>query len=483
MKALPYVAYNSVLLLLSPLVGGYLAERYVSGKSRPGWRERWGRLPDALTGKPDDRATSSAAVQPPGHPRRVWIHAVSAGEVVAAVPIMRELRARLPDYELVFSVITPAGYEMAEQQAAKYVDAIFYAPFDFPWVVRRVVRALRPRVYVSLESELWPNLLYELKRQNAATVLVNGRISDKNFARVRKYGGALFRWMLGNMDRLLMQSPSDAERVALLAGKGNAKKIKGRREQEEEQESGRIAVVGNSKFDQAIARLDTEAVSNLRRDLKLPHAAPVFVAGSTRSPEEEAQVFAAYQTMQTEIADLCLLVAPRHIERAGEVAEAMRHAGLQPVLRTELDSIAAPLQHLVLNTMGELANVYAVAAIAFVGNSFAPVNKGGGQNLLQPLAHGKPVLFGPKNSDDPRRSRPDKKRGRRLSGRKWRGTCPTGTALAARFGIAARHRTQGAGTDRCQPGRVGPLRRSDCGAGGKSEINREWKGIERRRER
>ena len=335
---------------------------------------------------------------------RIWVHAVSAGEVVAAVPILRELRELLPTHDLLFSTTTPAGHEMAEQQAKAYIDGLFYSPFDLPWVTRRVVETIRPQVFVSLESELWPNLLHELKRQGCRTVMVNGRISEQSYRRSRKFAHSLFRWMLGNMDRLLMQSAPDAQRILEL-GQLNA--------------PDKIMVVGNSKFDQKIARLDEEQCRELRRNLHLPETAPVFVAGSTRSAEEEAQVIAAYQTMLAQVPDLCLIIAPRQIDRAPELAAAMQSAGLSPVLRSEMqekkkrrkeeektgesqssteraEHLIPNTQHLILNTMGELADVYAVATIAFVGNSFAPVVKGGGQNLLQPLAHGKPVLFGPR---------------------------------------------------------------------------------------
>jgi 3-deoxy-D-manno-octulosonic-acid transferase len=357
------------MLLCWPLVALYLLQRYVSGKSRPGWWERWGRLPEAVRW------------QSGGRPR-IWIHAVSAGEVVAAVPILRELRARLPEYDLLLSVITPNGHQMAREQAARYVDAIFYFPFDLPGVTQRVVRAIRPQVFASLESELWPNILHALKQQDVATIMVNGRISDGNFRRVRRYDRWLFRWMLGNMDRLLMQSEADAERIRILSGLSA--------------ESERVGVIGNSKFDQEITRLSPEQTLALRRDLKLPDDAPVFVAGSTRSTEEDAQVIAAYQAMLGPHPDLCLLIAPRHIDRAEQIVTAMRTAGLSPVLRTQASTASAPVRHLVLNTLGELANVYAVAAFAFIGNTFEPVVKGGGQNLLQPLAHGKPVFFGPR---------------------------------------------------------------------------------------
>ena len=330
-----------------------------------GWAERWGPLIRRAPGK-TERAASHLDSR--GFGRR------SGGSRADSA----EIRALLPEYELLFSVITPAGMEMAVQQAQPYVDHLFFFPFDLPWVAKRVVSRIKPRVFVSLESELWPNVLHELKKQGAKTVMVNGRISEKSFQRSKKVASGLFRWMLSNMDRLLMQSEADAERIRIL-GAGL-------------QEAGRVQVLGNSKFDQEIARLSPDETIALRRNLKFPDGSPIFVAGSTRSPEEEAQVIAAYQTMRETIPELGLLMAPRQINRAEEIVEAMRAAGLEPYRRTRLPEEGA-VRHLILDTMGELANVYAVAVFAFVGNSFAPVVKGGGQNLLQPLAHGKPVFF------------------------------------------------------------------------------------------
>jgi 3-deoxy-D-manno-octulosonic-acid transferase len=364
-----YTFYNTFLVLGTPLWAGYLLQRYVSGKSQPGWRERWGRFPDDLMPRTDFRP-------------RIWVHAVSAGEVVAAVPIVRKMRALLPDFRILFSATTPAGMEMAEKQAAPFVDGLFYFPLDLPWVVKRAVREINPRVFVSLESELWPNLLHELKRRGAHTVMVNGRITERSFRRAVRWGAGLFRWMLSNMDRMLVQTESDATRLRTLGGAAAAD---------------RIHVLGNSKFDQDISALSETEVATLRRSLRFPPDAPIFVAGSTRSAAEELIVIDAYLLMRREVADLCLLIAPRQIDRAQQLADAMATAGLEPVRRTEVETATA-VRHLVLDTMGELAQVYAVATIAFVGNSFDPVVKGGGQNLLQPLAHGKAVFFGPRTA-------------------------------------------------------------------------------------
>ncbi len=352
-------------MLVSPLWGAYLVQRYVSGKSRAGWPQRWGHLPEAMAA--DDSRP------------RVWVHAVSAGEVVAAVPIIREIRTLLPDFNIVFSVTTPTGMDMAERQARPYVDTFFYFPIDLPWVAKSVVGQIRPRVFVSLESELWPNVLHELRCNGAKTVMVNGRITERSYRRVLRFGAGLFRWMLSNMDRLLVQSEADASRVRSLGGEGIAD---------------RVRVIGNSKFDQDIAQLSPDDVAKMRAELKFPADAPIFVAGSTRSAEEEAEIIRAYTLMRSRFSELCLLIAPRHVDRAGELAEAMRKAGLEPVRKTQIAGVDT-VRHLILDTMGDLANVYALAAFAFVGNSFPPVVNGGGQNLLQPLAHGKPVCFGP----------------------------------------------------------------------------------------
>lgn len=350
------------------MVAFYLALRYFTGKSKAGWSQRIGLLPEL------EHSTRGR--------NRIWIHAVSAGEVVAAVPIIRSLQVRLPDYELVLSVTTPAGFEMATQQAAGLVSHIFYAPFDLPWMAGRAVGAIRPAAYVSLESEMWPNLLHLLKRSGAITVMVNGRISERSHRRIVKYAKPVFRWMTGNMDRLLVQGDADAERLRSLLPVGKS--------------ADSVCVMGNSKFDQSVTRLTPDEAAALKQSLHLPHGSRVFVAGSTRSAEEEQIVLSAYQSLLSQYPDLSLIIAPRQIDRAEELSEAMIGRGLTPVRKTHLPESTGPVSCLILDTMGELANVYAIADITFVGNSFEPVVKGGGQNLLQPLAHGKPVMFGPR---------------------------------------------------------------------------------------
>ena len=331
------------------------------GKSRDGWRERWGILPSGIS---------------QGYKLCLWVHAVSAGEVVAAVPILRELRVRFPNHYIVLSVITPAGREMAEQQAKSHVDAIFYAPYDLIFTVQRVLSRLKPDAYISMESEMWPNLLSLMKRTGAVNILVNGRMSDKNFGRASTVGKSLFRWMIGNIHHFAVQSELDQGRFEVF-GANN------------------ISVLGNSKFDQSLEILEELAIADKKRELGLPQNSPILFAGSTRSLEEEKLVLTAYLALKAEFNSLCLILAPRQLDRVDEVVHLIESKGLKPRRRSQQGLDRLPTEVIVLDTMGELAQLYAVATVTFVGNSFPPVVKGGGQNLLQPLANGKPVFVGP----------------------------------------------------------------------------------------
>lgn len=285
----------------------------------------------------------------------------------------------MPQYQFLLSVITPAGHELAEKQALPFLDELIYSPFDLSWVTRKVVRSIKPAVFISLESEMWPNLLHTLKQEGARTILANGRFTEKNFGRTLTYGRGLFQWMMSNMDLLLMQSEAEAERARMLGA-----------------DPAKVQVLGNSKFDQPVRAVSAKEAAELRVQLHLPKDSYVWIAGSTRSPEEEYVVVEAHKLMKKKIPNLCLIAAPRQITRAEEVEKFLSSQGLSPALRTRLNEAPEQISCMVLDTMGELAGLYAAADMAFIGNTFPPVVQGGGQNLLQPLAHGIPVLIGPK---------------------------------------------------------------------------------------
>lgn len=359
-RSWPLFLYDSLILVSSPALAGYLLWRLLHGKSREGWSERWGRLP--------------AAVAETGRPR-IWFHAASVGEVMASLPVLRSLRQLRPDATFVMTTITPGGREVAEAQVGKLVDAVAYLPFDLPWLARRSVGIIQPDLFVGVETEIWPNLLGALRQRVVPTALVNARISDKSFPRYRRIRW-LMSWALSCYDTILAQTVRDRSRLLALGAPEE-----------------RVQVAGNVKFDQADEPLTPEQVSAMKAEFHIPPTAPVWVVGSTRTPEEERMVWTAHAMVRANLPDLVIVHAPRHVDRADAVLAGMREFGLHPVRRTLLRQQEGNAFAIVLDTFGELGRVYAMADVAFIGNSLVP--PGGGQNLLQPLAQGKPVLYGP----------------------------------------------------------------------------------------
>lgn len=352
------VVYNLALLLLAPLWVLYVLGRIVGGSWRDRWQERFGYVP----------------VPPPSNKPRVWIHCVSVGETLAAQPVVKHLRQLLPDYELVFSTTTPTGQQTALGALRDTVDYFIYFPLDLPFAVRRALRRIQPHALVLFETELWLNLLTEQQRRGGRVLILNGRISDRTAVRASRIR-PIYAAMLRCVDFIGAQSPTDASRFIALGASPS-----------------RIEVCGNTKFDQALGALNRTA-DEWRRTLSLPAHAPVLVVGSTRTPDEEQLVVDAYQQVRESLPDTCLVLAPRHLERVDEVARLLQARGLTSYRRSQLPlPNAGNAQVIVLDTFGELASLYSVADVVVVGGAFAPL---GGQNLFQPLAHGKPVFFGP----------------------------------------------------------------------------------------
>jgi 3-deoxy-D-manno-octulosonic-acid transferase len=350
--------YNLWLLLLAPLWVPYVLWRIVAGSWRDRWAERLGFVP----------------VPPPSDKPRVWIHCVSVGETLAAQPVVRRLRHLLPDYELVFSTTTPTGQQTALGALRDVVDYFVYCPLDLPFAVRRALGRIQPRALVLFETELWLNLLTEQRRRGGRVLILNGRISDRTARRAPR-ARPIYAAMLRCVDFICAQSPTDAARFIALGASPS-----------------RIKVCGNTKFDQALGALDRTA-DEWRQTLSLPEGAPVLVVGSTRTPDEEQLVVDAYLRVRATLPDTCLVLAPRHLERVSEVERLLQARGLTPYRRSQLPlSDGAHAQVVIVDTFGELASLYSVADVVVIGGAFAPL---GGQNLFQPLAHGKPVFFGP----------------------------------------------------------------------------------------
>ena len=351
------LAYNLLLLLTAPLWLLYVVGRVLGGSWRDRWWERFGFVP----------------VPPPQGKPRLWIHCVSVGETLAAQPVVKRLRQVLPEYEIVFSTTTPTGQQTAQGSLRDFVDYWIYFPLDLPFAVRRALRRIQPRMLILFETELWLNLLTEQKRRGGRVLVLNGRISDRT-ARRAPNSRPIDTWMLRCVDFICAQSPSDAARFIALGAPPS-----------------RVEVCGNTKFDQALSALGRSA-DEWRRELSLPEGAPVIVVGSTRTPEEEQLIADAYQQVQRALPETCLVLAPRHLERVAEVERLLQTRGWKTYRRTQLPLPEGQhAQVVILDTFGELASLYSVADVAIVGGAFAPL---GGQNLFQPLAHGKPVFFG-----------------------------------------------------------------------------------------
>lgn len=302
---------------------------------------------------------------------RIWLHGASAGDLLSLQPMMKELKARRPGCCIIVSTMTNSGQEMARKKLVE-ADVVVYAPYDLPGATARAMRALRPDLLVLEYTEIWPNLIRAAHRAGARLALTNGRFNPDKLSRYR----ALFRAIgnpLGAIDCFLMRSEEEAERALQLGAAPD-----------------RVRVTGNTKFDALVIDDAQGKEQALRAEMGLSAGAPVFMAGSTHEGEEEL-VLAVYARLAERHPGLQLVVAPRYVERAGRVMAMAAEAGLDVRLRSG-GAAAGSAAVTVLDTIGELAVAYRLARLVFVGGSFVTR---GGQNVLEPAAQGKPVLFGP----------------------------------------------------------------------------------------
>ncbi len=303
--------------------------------------------------------------------RAIWLHAVSVGEVLSCQQLVRQLRNRFPGVKLLVSTTTPAGQEMAREKLGSWVDGVFYAPLDLPFAVRATMRRVRPRLLVVAETEIWPNLFREAKRHGAGLMMVNARISDRSAGRYRLLR-FFFRRVLRLPDVILAQSGTDRHRL-IQAGAPHDN----------------VQVSGNLKFDvDAGEAPPPQAVKAMLKRLR-PEA--VVLAGSTREGEEQF-VLEAFRRLSAQ--RLLLILAPRHPRRAGEVAKLLEQAGC-PFLRRSAVDLGGTLRLpgvLLVDTLGELASLYRLADVVFVGGSLV---NWGGHNVLEPAMAARPIVVGP----------------------------------------------------------------------------------------
>ena len=349
-------AYNAAVTLLSPLAVLYLLFRFSETES--GWKAVAERL---------GFSTSYLTQTRPG---AIWLHAVSVGEVISAVELVRHLKKAFPWEPVFVSVTTPTGHSVAEERLTGLADGILFAPLDLPWSVRGVFNKIKPRLLIVLEAELWPNLFREAKRHGAGLMIVNGRLSDRSAPRYERYHW-FFSKLLGFPDAILTQSPADWERFVAAGANPQITKIG-----------------GNLKYD--VAGPSSDAPRALTEYLDQHPRKPLLVAGSTREGEERL-VIGAFQQMRSQSPDARMILAPRHPDRCDEVAHELSSAGLEFAKRSELP-VADSRPVILLDTLGELSSIFPLADLVFMGGS---LNGWGGHNVLEAAVHGKPIVVGP----------------------------------------------------------------------------------------
>lgn len=347
-----YLAYSLLLSLgLLVLIPHFLFQALAHGKYIAGLRQRLGSIPP-VNGKPV-----------------IWLHCVSVGETQAARPLAKRLQQQFPHHALVVSTITRTGQNLAHDVFRNHAAGVFYFPFDWRWTARRALKAINPDAVLIMETELWPNFLRECKARQIPVALVNGRISRQSFRRY-KLVTFFLRRVLSSLSIAVMQSEMDAERLGTLG-----------------MPKDRLFTAGNLKFDAEVAGGLTNKTEEIRTRFGLDTSAPLILAASTHSNEEEILLDALKQ-----LANVRLMIAPRHPERFKEVASLIQQSGLSWTRRTNPpDPSDTSATVILLDTIGELPATYELSQIVFVGGSI--VDKGG-HNVLEPAASGVAVVTG-----------------------------------------------------------------------------------------
>ena len=351
-----YWMYSSLLALaLLVSLPYWLLQGLRHGKYRAGMRERWGRVPERLVEEPSRRA--------------IWVHAVSVGEVLAIAGLVTDLRRRFPQYRVVVSTTTDTGQKLARTRFGG--NNVFYFPLDFGFAIRPYLSHLRPVLVVIAETEFWPNFLRRARDSGARIAVVNARISDRSFPGYRLWRGILAR-VLRPIDLFLAQTQEDSRRLAEIGAPLD-----------------RIQVTGNLKFDVSPPS-PSAFVGSLATALQQSGGGPVFVCGSTVEGEETL-VVRSFRHVLASYPRAVMILAPRHPERFDEVAELLGKLEVPFFRRSAWHGEPLAGGVLLVDSIGELASLYALGDVAFVGGSLVPR---GGHNILEPAQYGLPIVVG-----------------------------------------------------------------------------------------
>jgi 3-deoxy-D-manno-octulosonic-acid transferase len=354
-----YLVLTAGLLIF--LIPYFWIYTLITGRYRVHIAERLGFVPE----KTINRLSGSP---------RIWIHAVSLGEVKVAAAIIEALSSMMPDCSFILSTSTEHGRDLATKTLGEKVPVI-YAPVDFIGSVCNALSAVRPDIMVFLETEIWPAWLYEARRRGIKTALINGRISVrsiKGYLKLRRFFGEV----LSNFDVFSMITEGDADRIKAMGADPHL-----------------IEIHGNAKYDRLMGLTDQGMETEIRETFNIKASQPVLVAGSTRHGEEK-KILSAYEEILKAFPDTILIIAPRHIKRTTEIGSLVERRGLIYQLRTDFDGADTKrtARVVIINTFGELFRIYSVGNILFCGASLVPL---GGQNVLEPAVWGKMVFYGP----------------------------------------------------------------------------------------
>jgi 3-deoxy-D-manno-octulosonic-acid transferase len=304
----------------------------------------------------------------------IWVHAVSVGEVIAVLPLLKAIKKEWPEKRVLLSTITYTGQRVANE---KFLEAhrVMYLPWDSSLIIKRVAKRVKPRLFFTVETELWPNLFRILKQQGAAVLVMNGRLSESSFKGYKRIK-FFIKDLLCRIDGMYMQDQTSADRALALGAPIE-----------------RVQVIGNLKFDMTLPQKQlTSWAEKLHGQ--------ILTAGSTHRGEDEI-VLAAFKRIQQQIQNVKLIMAPRHPERFDEVEGLLKKEQFSYVRRSKIEQNEEGMHKasvILLDTIGELSGVYAISSVAFVGGSLVPV---GGHNILEPAYWSVPVLFGPHMNNFP----------------------------------------------------------------------------------
>ncbi len=363
------LAYNLILLfvlvLASPCVIFLLT---ASRKHRKTVLQRLGIISSSLFLK-----------KTPSHLRPIWIHALSVGEVLSAVPFAKAMKKKYPDRQLVFSSSTLTGFETASRLLKNDMHAVIYFPYDLIFSVRSLINRINPALVIIVETDIWPNFLFEMKKRSVPVVLVNARMSESSFSGYRKlsrFSCQLFQCF----SKICVQTRKDASRFQKLGVLTE-----------------NVLVTGNLKYDMPLDIISEEELQDLKNMLLAKDHQQCIVAGSTH-PGEEAILLDAFSQIKTAIPAIYMIIAPRDIERSKDIRKMAVSAGLSSSLFTEMRSLKTSEvpDVVVIDTIGHLKRLYGLSDLAFIGGSLIDF---GGHNPVEPAAFKKPVVFGPYTSD------------------------------------------------------------------------------------